>query len=684
MWFCGFESGDSSEYTSATGISFSETGPYGGYCATLAGTTGTVSWSIPNMASNAASINACNLLLGKYAHGTPLKVKKGGVYYYATVNTPVPGIARRTFALYTPSYSKSATLDNLTGWVSVAIVIAVGKTQLYVNGTLLCEIAEGSSEYAGVTEVSAFGGAYPITVDDFVLYFGTYNPKTVAFVMPWVPSLQGDKDIELSGYPVGGYNSTKVDEYTTDDDTTYVYTPSDNTYEDFYECIPYSSTLGLSIVGIYGLKTHVRCRYSTSGGTKDVYPGIRAGMNDTAKYVSAHDAPSSYTMYHDYFRYANAGAFQPEWFTNAGVEPTLLLALKCVVATGRVRVTKFRASVFVFLSRESKPTDIHLTGGFDVSMTLDTSSWPDAEHYVRLITNVEGTPLEIPLTEETTGDICVEIRKKYDTSWEWFVSAGIWDNTDSYLRYTEMYKIADLTPKEFDIRLVMHEGYLSIFRAGAWKHTFSFPTVTYPAAIDLDLKASYATPVNDIRVVELCDWREAVFIDMATTAGSGLGSVIQERPVELNPVCGGMLDFSYNRIRDSVSLGHVIEHVQNEATATMAGSHFIIYYRDVAVHEDEAFMDSDGYLTKVLQLSWLDTGAIDLASILAQRGRELQETHAIRSAPDPRIEPGDKATIGYTIASTGRNVSTSIIVESVTIEMRDGNYMMTTEGRHYV
>jgi hypothetical protein len=193
-----------------------------------------------------------------------------------------------------------------------------------------------------------------------------------------------------------------------------------------------------------------------------------------------------------------------------------------------------------------------------------------------------------------------------------------------------------------------------------------------------------AMTVTNVRLAELSDWREAIYIDMESPASSGISSVIQERPIEINPVNGGVVDFSYNKTRDDISVGTVYTHELTENISQMAGSHFIIYYADVAVVTDRTFMDESGYLSKVLQLSQLDTGAVDAANIIARRGREVQELHSITCAPDLRVEPGDKIVIGYNLSGSGRYVSKTIVVESVDLVIQEASYSMRIGGRKYV
>jgi hypothetical protein len=209
--------------------------------------------------------------------------------------------------------------------------------------------------------------------------------------------------------------------------------------------------------------------------------------------------------------------------------------------------------------------------------------------------------------------------------------------------------------------------------------------INYSATIAVYFYAPTISPtVTNVLASELADWREATYIDMQSSIASGISSVIQERPVEILPLQGGIVDFSYNRTRPEVTPPIVYTHQNKKSTNSQAGSHYIIYYKDVAVYADTGFMDTDGYVTRVLQMSQLESGAVEAAKLIAKIAKEQQEYHSLEIAPDVRIEVGDKVVISYTISGTGTVVSSSMVAESVSLNISEGSTQMSIGGRKYV
>lgn len=679
-FFCGFEAIDTSEYTTGTNITLMQNGTMpelSSYAARLGTTTGAVSWTV-SIGSTAPSVASCNFyLMPSRITGMPLRIVRGGVAFYVNV-MPATVTTQTKFELHAGASSASAVMDLPISWVNVVITVSPTETKLYVNGHFLLVIASGST--SSITQINATntGSLSPMLVDDYAVYFtDSYNPKLTAYVMPWVPKVVGDRSVELEGYPAGGNNSSKIDDTTADDDTTYVYTPGNDTYEDLYECAHYSAVFPRELVAVLGVKTHLRARYSTAGSTATAYAGYQIGATGTPVYTG-HAVGSGYTTYHDY----HLALWKATYFTTLN-DPVFLLALKCVASGSVVRVTKFRASILVFCRAKGQLTDIKLTGGLDLQFDIDATGWPSSLQWLVVSTNVNSRPIG---TEIDVAPLHIMFTKELADGYQFFVIAGSgsWGDTteEQLLAFSEKQLIGNSGLMK--IRIVIHNNLVSVFNVDTWIHTFSFPIMDFPGAWEINLKASYATDIENIRLVELYDWREAIYIDMATPTGGGISSIIQERPVETNPVSNGVVDYSYNRTRDAVTLGNIYSHKKKEMIVPSAGSHYIVYYTDVAITEDESFMDAYGYLTKVLQLANLDSGAVDVSIMAARRAREQQVKHMIASAPDIRVVPGDKLNVGYTLSGTGKVISDEVIVEGVRITIADGDYTMNIEGRDYV
>ena len=222
--------------------------------------------------------------------------------------------------------------------------------------------------------------------------------------------------------------------------------------------------------------------------------------------------------------------------------------------------------------------------------------------------------------------------------------------------------------------------------------TFAYPKDSIIWPEDETLIYAYASGSNSITnvlIAELFDWREAIYVESEMSASSALGSVIQERPVEMTPTMDGGLAFSYDIIRDSFTyiaadtkrMWH--SHDRDDRTSFDAGSDAIVYSFDVDFVSNQNFADTEGFITRVFKLSALDTGAKLAGRLLLQKAWERQYIHSIVSRPDVRIEVGDMITFTYVVPGTSRSVNYTVIVEGYSIAMEEGEYVMNIAAREY-
>lgn len=242
------------------------------------------------------------------------------------------------------------------------------------------------------------------------------------------------------------------------------------------------------------------------------------------------------------------------------------------------------------------------------------------------------------------------------------------------------------------VRLLFHEEFCSIYADGTWVMTFAFREnlIEFPPndeQLYIYAYASTSKSITDVKIVELFDWREAIYVESEMSAQSALGSVIQERPVEVAPLPNGGLQFSYNIVRDTITYTDAqtkrifSKHQREDGTSPDAGSDAMVYYSDITFAECTKFAEEDGFLTRVFKLSGLDTGAGTAARIILEKAFERQYIHNITMRPDPRIEIGDKVTFTYTVPGTGTVINYTMIVEQITIGIEEGAYAMNITGR---
>jgi hypothetical protein len=254
--------------------------------------------------------------------------------------------------------------------------------------------------------------------------------------------------------------------------------------------------------------------------------------------------------------------------------------------------------------------------------------------------------------------------------------------------------------KAYDVRVLFHSVYCSIYLDGVWAHTFSYAEVddacknctekiiTWPdQQITLYLHSNdTGYSATDILVTELFDWREAIYVESETNAASALQSVIQERPIENSPTIDGGVSFSYFLIRDDIeylptdSRNLINRHVADKGTMSEAGSDAIVIYTDVEFAEFSKFADTEGFLTRVLKLSNLETGARKTAIIMLQKAWEHQFGHSIQMMPDVRFQIGDRFIFAYRLSGTGRYEQHTCIVEDLNMMLSEGSYEMGISG----
>jgi hypothetical protein len=244
--------------------------------------------------------------------------------------------------------------------------------------------------------------------------------------------------------------------------------------------------------------------------------------------------------------------------------------------------------------------------------------------------------------------------------------------------------------KTHEVKVYFHNEFLSVYIDDRLAYTYAYgeDNLTWPVdQVNLYIKASANYTLTNVTVVELFDWREAIYVESELSASSTIGSVIQDRPIEILPNTIGGLTFSYNMERDTVTYSNVISkkilHAHNKTNSTSrdAGSDAIVYFSDIAFVSDAKFAREEGFLTRVVKLASLESGASSAALMILKRSRERQRQHTLVLRPDIRLVPGDRLEFEYIMPGTDTLRSHAIITETVTIEIQEGKYRMALSGR---
>ena len=239
------------------------------------------------------------------------------------------------------------------------------------------------------------------------------------------------------------------------------------------------------------------------------------------------------------------------------------------------------------------------------------------------------------------------------------------------------------------IRILFHNEFCTVYIDGSWVYTFSFAYTKYPETLSAQMAYYDGTEaqtgtinVSNIVIRELCDWRDAIFIDLETNAANAIQSIIQQRPVEILPRSNGAIDFFYEpNTRSQVSLTNIRKHTVTEDDSKSASSDGIVYFSDVAVISDEDTLEDVGFITRMIRVPELDSGALKAAKVAQKRARQSMYKHHVEGRINLALEVDDVASTSYTPENEHQAHNHSFIVESIQMDLSNGNFTMVAEGR---
>jgi hypothetical protein len=253
------------------------------------------------------------------------------------------------------------------------------------------------------------------------------------------------------------------------------------------------------------------------------------------------------------------------------------------------------------------------------------------------------------------------------------------------------YIETDMPPdRAHDFRVLIHGDFVSIYASEVSLATFAIgeEKMEWPEdALEVEMSSSHNMTLNYVLVGELFDWREAIYIESELSVSSAIGSVIQERPIDIYSTENGDLSFSYNFVRDTVTYteanSHRVlrEHSEIEQNSDNAGSDALVYYADVAFTDNEQYAKEDGFSTRVFRLSNLETGARLAARLILEKAFEKQFMHSFQMRPDLRLEIGDIVDFTYVISGTQRTNNPVGVIENINISIEEGRYNMNLTAR---
>jgi hypothetical protein len=245
--------------------------------------------------------------------------------------------------------------------------------------------------------------------------------------------------------------------------------------------------------------------------------------------------------------------------------------------------------------------------------------------------------------------------------------------------------------KAHDIRILIHNDFVSFYGDDICLATFALgeENLEWPTdPLNIQAKANKELIIQDVTISELFDWREAIYIESELSVSSAIGSVIQERPIDIYTTEDGNLSFSYYFERDEVvyTAAHahrILEsHDRIHQNSDNAGSDALVYYADITFAEHNNYAITDGFSTRVFRLSNLETGAELAAKILLEKAYEKQNMHKFVLRPDLRLEIGDIVDWTYNLSGTGTEIKARGIIEDMNVSIEEGKHTMTLTARN--
>lgn len=239
-------------------------------------------------------------------------------------------------------------------------------------------------------------------------------------------------------------------------------------------------------------------------------------------------------------------------------------------------------------------------------------------------------------------------------------------------------------------RVMVMKDNIGLYQNGQWVTTISTDEIVYEKDLAIILAATASTTLSNIKISDLSDWREAIYIDLETDGMSALNSIIQQRPVEQTLKSDGSLSFMYEPIRNTVSaIRQPRTHNEAHTIPAEGASDAIIYgLKDVKTIQNAGFAHDLGFATRMMRMPDLGNGAMRAARLILQKILEARIQHDCSIRVDLAVEPGDVYSFSYVAAGTGASVSVQMVVESCTLDHRVSGSKITTKmnitGRQYV
>lgn len=316
-------------------------------------------------------------------------------------------------------------------------------------------------------------------------------------------------------------------------------------------------------------------------------------------------------------------------------------------------------------------------------LELFLSYVPGSSISILMTTNVLGYPSFAPSSSsDVLGIVSTRIASlvDVDTSDTFFV---INTEIDGEIVDSSDYSCNAVSVDLFKIRIFYYNTRISVYINDKWVYSYALATTEYSDENILMLRSVGASiNITNIKNVELYDGRDAVFADYEATSDNTIQSIIQQRPIEIYPGVDRNYEFTYDATKEDVDAHNIRQFSKDTKDNSQMSSDGLVYSNDVSISTDLWVARNVGFITRMMRLSELDTGASRAAASLQKRARQSRYQISNSGRLDPRLEVADVQVFDATpVSGTSRTITERAIVEDVQINISDGSYSQSITAR---
>ena len=375
--------------------------------------------------------------------------------------------------------------------------------------------------------------------------------------------------------------------------------------------------------------------------------------------------PVEKVMHHmegDMAYYEMEGSLKCYWYMGAGGndDTTIedLISQVCALSGARANFPGDLTSGSIAISSPTTLISEPYADGLDINFETDYN----ISYLMSANIKIDSTNYESGSGFQNDDRLLLACGKGTGDYFRYTITSG----SSGHLMYACDHDVATGTQK---FRILYHLNNLSIYQNGQWVTTVAFDRLIYGDSLTIIIDGNLT--IRNLRIKELSDWREAIYIDLETDGRSALSSIIQQRVVETVPKSNGSLDFYYEIDRTSVH-GEVDprDHDYTKSVPTEGASDAIVQgWYDVKTMQLSNFAEELGFATRLFRMPDLTSGANRAAILTLRKIYESYRKHSFSTRPNLEVEVGDIYVLSYTAYGTKTVVNRLVIVETVNTEV---------------